>query len=375
MATIREVAKAANVSITTVSKILSNDPDFRASQETRERVLKTAEELHYQYTGKKSQLHIGCIMSLTYSYSDPYFNDILGGIQSYCASHNAFISLIVSYSQLHNMTPGLKKQLSELDGLIITEIPPETLEFITTLNKKIVFVDNYIDGYCNIGYNTVYANQLIFDHIIKCGYKKIAYIGGASNSSAPSDFDSCCRMMIFRETLRANNIPYDPELIYNCDWDSKVCAAQVKELLSKHPETEVIFAGSDSLASAILSQLKKLNLKCPQDIGVVGFNDISLSKNFSPALTTVRLPSAEMGKTGGRSVDSSDQKQLRIKTADPSPCRIKSTGVHSKNPIKTIQNAKSAVSFPLPGNRTFSFYIFHRRKSQKAEPFLGSAFF
>ena len=53
MATIREVAKAANVSITTVSKILSNDPDFRASQETRERVLKTAEELHYQYTGKK----------------------------------------------------------------------------------------------------------------------------------------------------------------------------------------------------------------------------------------------------------------------------------------------------------------------------------
>ena len=296
MATIREVAKAANVSITTVSKILSNDPDFRASQETRERVLKTAEELHYQYTGKKSQLHIGCIMSLTYSYSDPYFNDILGGIQSYCASHNAFISLIVSYSQLHNMTPGLKKQLSELDGLIITEIPPETLEFITTLNKKIVFVDNYVDGYCNIGYNTVYANQLIFDHIIKCGYKKIAYIGGASNSSAPSDFDSCCRMMIFRETLRANNIPYDPELIYNCDWDSKVCAAQAKELLSKHPETEVIFAGSDSLASIILSQLKKLNLKCPQDIGVVGFNDISLSKNFSPALTTVRLPSAEMGK-------------------------------------------------------------------------------
>ena len=187
-------------------------------------------------------------------------------------------------------------QLSELDGLIITEIPPETLEFITTLNKKIVFVDNYIDGYCNIGYNTVYANQLIFDHIIKCGYKKIAYIGGASNSSAPSDFDSCCRMMIFRETLRANNIPYDPELIYNCDWDSKVCAAQVKELLSKHPETEVIFAGSDSLASVILSQLKKLNLKCPQDIGVVGFNDISHSKNFSPALTTVRLPSAEMGK-------------------------------------------------------------------------------
>ena len=90
MATIREVAKAANVSITTVSKILSNDPDFRASQETRERVLKTAEELHYQYTGKKSQLHIGCIKSLNYSYSDPYFYYLLGGRPSYCATHKAY---------------------------------------------------------------------------------------------------------------------------------------------------------------------------------------------------------------------------------------------------------------------------------------------
>ena len=104
------------------------------------------------------------------------------------------------------------------------------------------------------------------------------------------------RPIRLRLLLPHDDLPYDPELIYHCDWDSKVCAAQVKELLSKHPETEVIFAGSDSLASAILSQLKKLNLKCPQDIGVVGFNDISLSKNFSPALTTVRLPSAERGK-------------------------------------------------------------------------------
>ena len=296
MATIREVAKAANVSITTVSKVLSDDPDFRVSQATKERVLKTVEELHYQYTGKKSQIHIGCIMSLTYSYSDPYFNDILGGIQSYCASHNAFISLIVSYAQLQDMTPGLKKQLAELDGLIITELPPGTLDFITSLNKKLIFIDNYINGYCNVGYNTVYANQLVFNHIIDCGYRKIAYIGGPSNSSLSSDFDSCCRMMILRETLRENKIPYDPELIYNCNWDSKTCAAQVKELLTKHPETEVIFAGSDSLAIVVLSQLKDLGLKCPQDIGVVGFNDIAVSKNFSPALTTIRLPSAEMGK-------------------------------------------------------------------------------
>ena len=137
-------------------------------------------------------------------------------------------------------------------------------------------------------------------------------------------------------------------------------------------ETEVIFAGSDSLASAILSQLKKLNLKCPQDIGVVGFNDISLSKNFSPALTTVRLPSAEMGKLAAEVLIRQIKSNSVLKQQILLPVELK---VRESNPIKTLQNAKSAVSFPLPGNRTFSFYIFHRRKSQKAEPFLGSAFF
>ena len=78
--------------------------------------------LNYQYASRRNQIHIGCIMSLTYSYSDPYFNDILNGIQSFCSRHNALISLIVSYAQFQEMKAGLEKQLSELDGLIITDV-------------------------------------------------------------------------------------------------------------------------------------------------------------------------------------------------------------------------------------------------------------
>ena len=71
---------------------------------------------------------------------------------------------------------------------------------------------------------------------------------------------------------------------------------QTKELLAKRPDTQAIFAGSDSLAVVVLSQLKEIGLKCPEDIGVVGFNDIMLAGSFSPSLTTVRLPSVEMGE-------------------------------------------------------------------------------
>ena len=293
MSTIRDVAKDANVSITTVSKILSNDPSFHVSDTTRKRVMQSVRKLDYKYAEKKSQIRIGCIMSLTYSYSDPYFSDILSGIQTYCANHNAFISLIVSYSQLRDSKNDLEKQLRELDGFIITELPKGKFEFITRLGKKIVFVDNYISGYCNVGFNNIYANMLIMEHLIDCGYRKIAYIGGPPGNP---DFLSNPRMMIYREVLRRNNIPYESDLIYDCKWDNNLCSIQVRELLTRRPDTEVIFAGSDSLAITVLAQLKEFGLKCPNDIGVVGFNDIVLAKSFSPPLTTVRLPSIKMGE-------------------------------------------------------------------------------
>lgn len=298
MSTIREVARQAQVSPATVSRILANDPGFHVSEETKNAVLQAVRDLNYQYKPKKEQLHIGCIMSLTYNYSDPYFNDILSGIQAYCSQHNAVISLILSYTQIKEMQPSLEKQLSELDGLIITELPEEQPDFIFHLNKKMVFVDNYVNGYCNVGYNESYANQLVLNHLIDCGYRKIAYIGGPVDypSIRCHDFDSTTRMKLLREALRANGIPFDPGLIYNCEWDQKLCARQLQELMAAHPDTQVIFAGSDSLAIVILSQLNKLGYKCPEDIGVVGFNDAPFARNYSPSLTTLHLPAFQMGE-------------------------------------------------------------------------------
>ena len=135
------------------------------------------------------------------------------------------------------------------------------------------------------------------DHLIACGYRKIAYIGGPSDYQ---EFDASPRMMVYRETLRKNGIPFDPDIICDCSWDHQLSARQTRELLARRPDTEVIFAGSDSLAIVILAQLNQLGLRCPEDIGVAGFNDIDLASSFSPPLTTLRLPSIEMGKVAAR---------------------------------------------------------------------------
>jgi DNA-binding LacI/PurR family transcriptional regulator len=232
-------------------------------------------------------------MSLTYTYADPYFSDILNGIQSYCIEHNAVISLIVSYSQFKEMKIDLKQKLNKLDGLIITDIPVNRIDYINSLDTKSVLVDVRRNQFCNVGYDEVYANTLIIDHLIDCGYKKIAYIGGPVDDS---NFEYCARMMVYREALRKNGIPYDPTLIYNCQWNHNVCAEQVKDLVKHHPDVDAIFAGSDSLATVVISKLNELGYKCPDDIGVAGFNDIELSNNFTPPITTVRLPSKRMGE-------------------------------------------------------------------------------
>lgn len=297
MPTIRDVAKDAEVSITTVSRILTNDPTLHISDDTRNKVLDSIQKLNYHYKPKKQQTSIGVIMSLTYNYNDPYFFEILNGIQEYCSNHNAIISLVLSYQQFLESKNSLEDKIKELDGLIVTEISDGNLEYLTSLNNCLVFIDNYIPGYCNVGYNVYYANELIMDHLIKCGYKKIAYVGGPSGHD---EFLTNKRLVVYREALRKANIEYDESLIYNCMWNTDICKDIVKDLLEKHPDVDAIFAGSDSLAVATLKVLNEMNIKCPDDIGVIGFNDNDIASTITPALTTINLPSKDMGKYGAK---------------------------------------------------------------------------
>lgn len=293
MATIRDIAKDANVSITTVSRVLTNDQTFHISEETKAKVLDSVKKNNYKFKTKKRQLSIGVIMSLTYKYNDPYFFEILDGIQEYCSKHNAVISLIISCQQFEESKNALESKIKDLDGLIVTDIPDGGLDFLTSLNNCLVFVDHYTVGYCNVGYNIYHSNELVMQHLIDYGYRKIAYIGGPSEHV---DFLMTKRMVVYREALRKAGIDYDESILYDCGWNSEICKQKVKDLLNKHPDVDAIFAGSDSLAVIVLKTLKELKINCPKDIGVIGFNDNEIASTISPALTTVKLPSRDMGR-------------------------------------------------------------------------------
>ena len=103
-------------------------------------------------------------------------------------------------------------------------------------------------------------------------------------------------MVIYREMLRRAGLEYDEKLVKDCGWDLDLCKQQTQELMRLPKPPDAIFAGSDSLASVVLGTLYADGYRCPRDVGVIGFNNIDLSSHLVPPLTTIEVPTADIGK-------------------------------------------------------------------------------
>ncbi len=302
MANIRDVAREAGTSIATVSRILSNDYTFEVTSETRKKVLEAAKKLHYSVkTPKKAQrkIYLGCILALSAEkYSDPFFTSILSAAEEECVNHNALISIVRNYNELENITVLSELCSFGLSGLILMEkLPDEMLQQLKESIPHIVAIDIPCNEFNCIGFDNFESNLQVMNCLIDHGYRRIAYIGGDSPGVS---FENSLRMVAYRDALFSNNIPFDPSIIYNCKWDLELCASYTEKLLSSEKLPDAIFAGSDTLASVILSLMHKKGLRCPEDIGVIGFNNISVSAHMVPALTTVDIPAKDIGVTAVR---------------------------------------------------------------------------
>ena len=108
------------------------------------------------------------------------------------------------------------------------------------------------------------------------------------------------RFGIYTEALRQADIPYDPALVKDCSWDLDTCSDQTRELMAMESPPDVIFVGSDSLAQVVLGTLFSLGIRCPDDVGVIGFNNVELSSHMVPPLTTIDIPTVDIGRTAVR---------------------------------------------------------------------------
>lgn len=298
MTSIRDVAIRAGVSTATVSHII-NQTRY-VSDETRKKVLDAIDELDY-YPSKlarglannKSQT-IGIVFS---DIANPHFTQIFKGIEKYFTSVGYDLILANTAENPKTQEEVLTSMLSRsVDGLIIAPAghPSGKLRLIKEKGLPIVLVDRgdpEIDLPL-VGVDNQSAVYRAACHLFADGHSRIGLVLGLKNISTTEE-----RLAGFIQALEENGISQDPGLIYWGDSSLESGYLGAKELLSTTPRPTAIFCTNNLMALGALHGIRELGLECPQDIGMIGFDDHFWADIFTPPLTVIAQPTSEMGKT------------------------------------------------------------------------------
>mgnify|MGYP000903746968 FL=1 len=293
MATIREVAKKAGVSITTVSRILNNDDSFNVSKITKEKVLKVIKQLNYERKKNKnriSQSNISVIKCFDEKIEneDPYFVSLKINLENMLKKKvskvNFFdleeIEKLIKYNEISNF--------SLTDAVIfIGETSKEKLKFFKSLNENIICVDVYdtdnITDY--IKFDMRNSVEIVLNYIFKLNHKKIGLLVGR-NKVVKNLVDF--REKYFKEIMVKNGL-YREEYLQIGDFSMESGYIMMKEILKLEDRPTAVFCGNDSIAMGAYKAIRENKLKIPEDISIIGFNDLKLSQYSIPPLTTIKI--------------------------------------------------------------------------------------
>ena len=307
MSTIRDVAKLANVSTATVSRVLNNDTKYKMTRETRDRVWQAVTQLNYKTrTGitksspnskrneSKEDIKIGCVLSVTKKkYNDPYFMSILSGVESHLIDMGYQLSFLKTGAELEN-NQNLYSTFSEpVTGLVLMEaLGAETYQFIKQQVPYIVGIDTSREDIDNVGYDHFKVASMAVKHLISRGHKKIGYIGG---SGITKDIRTSRRYNGYYATMISEGLTINPDWVIDCSWDEDICIQTVNTLCNDKNLPTAFFAASDLMAMATLSTLYNNGYVVPDDLAVMGLSNIEVSKYSNPPLTTIEIPTKDIG--------------------------------------------------------------------------------
>lgn len=300
--TLVEIAQVANVSVATVSRALSNR-SYPLKEETRQRILKLAEEMGYQpnFVARSLQSNrshiVGVIVDRMQS---PFAAATVQGIQDGLLDAGYTISIAYS-NRDHNLAIEAINTFyrHQVAGLVILNSWLHTYNdsILSLQDRPYVFVNRVFSncvGNC-VGPGDRYGAQLATQHLVGLGHQRIGYINGRADW-----IESQNRLLGFRDVLEEHHLPMDDALIGQGDWgiDSGYNAAQALLALKERPTA--IFSANDIMALGAMYAIQDAGLKIPTDIAVVGYDDRDFSAWIRPALTTIQMPSYEMGRAAAR---------------------------------------------------------------------------
>lgn len=298
MATIQDIAKLANVSITTVSRVLNRDPAISVSEKTYARIWEIADELNYKKSRKRrasskaKQVKIGAIRFIAEDddeFRNPYFASIREGIEFACHENEVELRL---YS-------GASTKLMQVDGVIVIGDSPQYRKNVLQTVNHVVFVDSSPrPDVCDaVLIDFDQATKTVLDYLVGLGHKDIGYIGGAGYLDDDYKPTKDPRHTAFERYMAERGL-LNPKNIYIDSWSGEGGYSCTKRAIASGHMPTAFFVGSDRAAMGVIKALEENGLSVPKDVSIVGFDDIELATYSIPALTTVRTHPHLMGQIG-----------------------------------------------------------------------------
>lgn len=318
--TINDIAKIAGVSKGAVSYVLNNKPGVSA--EVREKILRIIEEYGYKpnklaqaLAGKKTNF----IALIIPDISDVFYAKIIKGVEKTLSKNGYYLNLYGTHAN-----PEKEHQVFEflntgfVDGIIVMayHIEKSFVKWISSSDTPVVFIDYPYD---HDVYSVIVDNEeggfKATEYLINLGHKKIVFIHGSKDS-----WDSDLRFKGYLKALEKYNIPFNESLVVRGDFTREGGYKAIKEILDSGEKFTAVFSANDHMALGAMKALKEKGLRIPEDISIIGFDNIEASALSNPPLTTIMQPIYQLGEMSAKillrllSGENLDQKRFLLKT-------------------------------------------------------------
>lgn len=295
--TISDIAAKAKVSKMTVSRVLSGKG--HVAEETAERIKKIMEDLNFQPNliarslSSQKSMTIGIAIPKTAQlFLDNYIAQVISGITD-IAQKNDYHIMLIPYSPHSNVYLNIARS-NLIDGMILLKSKTDDsnidvlatydFPFILVSNKKNHEKVNYVDT------ENIQGAEHAVKYLYNKGHRKIAFLAGSMDETNSKD-----RLNGYKSALMELNLEFKEEYVLYCDFDRDKAYQKTGLLLSLQDRPTAIFCSDDYMALGVLARLKENNLKVPEDIAIIGFDDIEVSSVIEPSLTTIKQPMYELG--------------------------------------------------------------------------------
>lgn len=297
---IRDVAAAAGVSPATVSRVINPDAaGYAVRSEARQRVLETIERLGYRPNDlARALLHrrtnvVGLVIPDIFN---PYYPALVRGVEDAASAAGCQVVLCNTDRNIDKANTYLDTLVkSRVDGVIVAGGGTDTTfdpQLFTAYGTKVVLVGRHNLPYPSVQVDNVGAAHEATAHVLRLGHRRVAFIAGPLPSHTVQD-----RLAGYRNALAGHGVGFDEQLVTEGDFREAGGYGAVQTLLDSGSLPTGIVAANDRMAFGAMTALHDRGLRVPDDVSVAGFDDVPLASYLRPALTTVAIPSYDIGQT------------------------------------------------------------------------------